>query len=183
MKRRLAVTAALLSSLVLATPVHAEKMEMGTLLGAGLGGLLGSQFGKGEGKLVTTGLGVFLGGVLGNSAGSSLDRGDEAYYNGGSRRTGYQDITWHEERNYYRGNGHAYGHRRHHRPYVVERTVVVQQPVVYEPVVQEIAYQPQREERGGYCREYQHSVHIGSRVQESYGTACLQPDGSWKVVD
>ena len=33
-----------------------------------------------------------------------------------------------------------------------------------------------------YCREYQRRVTIGGKVQDSYGTACLQPDGSWKVV-
>ena len=33
-----------------------------------------------------------------------------------------------------------------------------------------------------YCREYQRRVTIGGKVQDSYGTACLQPDGSWKIV-
>ena len=36
---------------------------------------------------------------------------------------------------------------------------------------------------GGYCREYSEPVRIGDRVQESYGTACLQPDGTWRVID
>lgn len=33
-----------------------------------------------------------------------------------------------------------------------------------------------------YCREYQRRVTIGGKVQDSYGTACLQPDGSWKIA-
>ena len=33
-----------------------------------------------------------------------------------------------------------------------------------------------------YCREFQHDVIIGGAVQASYGRACLQPDGSWKIV-
>lgn len=33
-----------------------------------------------------------------------------------------------------------------------------------------------------YCREYTRTVWIGGREQEAYGTACLQPDGAWKVV-
>ncbi len=35
---------------------------------------------------------------------------------------------------------------------------------------------------GSYCREFQHEVIIGGAVQASYGTACLQADGSWKIV-
>ena len=35
---------------------------------------------------------------------------------------------------------------------------------------------------GQYCREYTSDVVIGGRRETSYGTACRQPDGSWKVV-
>ena len=35
---------------------------------------------------------------------------------------------------------------------------------------------------GTYCREFEHEVVIGGTVQASYGTACLQADGSWKIV-
>lgn len=33
-----------------------------------------------------------------------------------------------------------------------------------------------------YCREFQRNIVVGSRVQPGYGTACLQPDGSWQTV-
>ena len=32
-----------------------------------------------------------------------------------------------------------------------------------------------------YCREYQQTVVVGGEEQEAYGTACRQPDGSWKI--
>ncbi|MBB3066205.1 RT0821/Lpp0805 family surface protein [Limibacillus halophilus] len=35
---------------------------------------------------------------------------------------------------------------------------------------------------GRYCREFQQTVTIGGRNEQAYGTACLQPDGSWEVV-
>ena len=35
---------------------------------------------------------------------------------------------------------------------------------------------------GQYCREYQQTVTVGGDQQEAYGTACRQPDGSWKIV-
>lgn len=34
---------------------------------------------------------------------------------------------------------------------------------------------------GGYCREFQNNVTIGGKDEKAYGTACRQPDGSWKV--
>lgn len=36
---------------------------------------------------------------------------------------------------------------------------------------------------GQYCREYQSQANIAGRMQYGYGTACLQPDGSWRVVN
>ena len=35
---------------------------------------------------------------------------------------------------------------------------------------------------GRYCREFQHEVTIGGKKEQSYGTACRQPDGSWEVI-
>ncbi len=34
-----------------------------------------------------------------------------------------------------------------------------------------------------YCREYTRTVSISNRQEVAYGTACYQPDGSWKIVD
>jgi surface antigen len=35
---------------------------------------------------------------------------------------------------------------------------------------------------GRYCREYTATATIGGKPQETYGTACRQPDGSWQIV-
>ncbi len=35
---------------------------------------------------------------------------------------------------------------------------------------------------GRTCREYQSTAQIAGGAQSTYGTACLQPDGSWRVV-
>jgi surface antigen len=34
---------------------------------------------------------------------------------------------------------------------------------------------------GAYCREFQSAVTIDGKEEKAYGTACRQPDGSWKV--
>jgi len=36
---------------------------------------------------------------------------------------------------------------------------------------------------GNYCREFNTTVNVGGKIQKAYGTACRQPDGSWKVVN
>lgn len=39
------------------------------------------------------------------------------------------------------------------------------------------------QKEGMYCREYQSKVNVGGSTQESFGTACRQPDGSWKIMN
>ncbi len=60
-----------------------------------------------------------------------------------------------------------------------------QQPVVWQGRGGNYQIMPVRsyEMAGGYCREYQTMISVGGRPQQGYGTACRQPDGSWKVVD
>lgn len=36
---------------------------------------------------------------------------------------------------------------------------------------------------GRYCREYTAESIIGGQVQQTYGTACRQPDGAWEIVN
>lgn len=35
---------------------------------------------------------------------------------------------------------------------------------------------------GPHCREFTKIIHVGGRAQTGYGTSCLQPDGSWLIV-
>lgn len=34
-----------------------------------------------------------------------------------------------------------------------------------------------------YCREYRTTAIVAGKEQQVYGTACRQPDGSWKVIN
>lgn len=38
------------------------------------------------------------------------------------------------------------------------------------------------EGEGRYCREYTAKVRVGGQLQDSYGQACRQPDGSWQII-
>ncbi len=33
-----------------------------------------------------------------------------------------------------------------------------------------------------YCREYQSSIIVGGKPQETWGQACRRPDGSWEIM-
>lgn len=40
-----------------------------------------------------------------------------------------------------------------------------------------------RAPNGQYCREYQTTVRVAGASRPGYGTACLQPDGTWRIVN
>jgi surface antigen len=155
MKTPKLAVAALMALSLGACDTYGQKETGGTLLGAGLGGLLGSQFGHGSGKLAMTALGVVGGGLLGNSIGRSLDRADQAYYQRASQQAVAapigETVTWNNPQS---GN---YGSVTPTRE----------------------GYQTST---GAYCREYQQEIVVGGQRKEGYGQACRQPDGSWKVV-
>lgn len=61
-------------------------------------------------------------------------------------------------------------------------------PVVYAPYnggqISAVPASPVYQTTGGqYCREYQAQVIVNGQPQPSYGTACLGPDGAWRVVN
>lgn len=61
-------------------------------------------------------------------------------------------------------------------------------PVVYAPpppapvVSAAPASAPYVASNGQTCRQYQTTIMIDGQAQPSYGTACLQADGTWRVV-
>lgn len=130
-------------------------------------------------------------------------------YSSGPHSSGpWHSRPWYD--NGYRQRGHAYGPRHSHgrdyrggywgppayRPRVVliepprTRYYVPPPPVYYAPapyggpnisaVPASPVYQAQN---GQYCREYQSTVVVNGAPQASYGTACLMPDGAWRIVN
>lgn len=56
---------------------RAEGSRWHLIVGAGVGGLAGSQIGRGKGQLIATGLGVLIGSLIGSDVGRTLDRADQ----------------------------------------------------------------------------------------------------------
>ena len=130
------------------------KQTGGTILGGIGGAVAGAQFGKGTGNLAMTALGTLLGAYVGSEVGKSLDRADQQYAMQAESKA-------------------------HTAP--VGQTISWNNPDsgnsgTYTPT------RDGRDQSGNYCREYQTTVNIGGQSEQAYGTACRQPDGSWKVV-
>lgn len=131
-----------------------NKETVGTVLGGVGGAVIGSAFGSGTGRLVGVAAGALAGAWLGNQIGASLDKAD---------RTAMERAS---------------------------------QQATTAPIGQTISWRnpdsgnsgtvtPTREgtsSSGEYCREFQQSVTVGGKTEQAYGTACRQPDGSWKIV-
>lgn len=132
-----------------------DKQTGGTLVGAGLGALLGSQIGSGRGQLAAVAVGALAGAMMGGEIGKSLDKADRAAMQRSTndaleRAPSGQSVAWNNPDS---GN--------------------------YGTVVPKPAY---RAPTGEYCREYQQTVTVGGKSEEAYGKACRQPDGSWKII-
>jgi len=149
-----AVALALVAGLSLSACAEGNNQTGATLVGAGLGGLLGSQFGSGGGQLAATALGTLAGAAIGSSIGKRMDDVDRIKMREAEQRA-YgapigETIIW---------NNPDTGHRG---------TVT--------PV------RDGRRNDGSYCREFQSEIIIGGQRERGYGQACQQPDGSWKIM-
>jgi len=153
--RKLVLAAALITGLSQAAPAHADGNGaiVGTLVGAGVGGLIGNQFGHGGGRDALTVGGVIAGGLIGNSIGSSYDN---------------------ENRYYSSSPGYTYPEPGYYQTSYVPNYVAPPAPPP-----ESVAYYSDNEQT--YCREYTQEIRVNGQLEESYGTACMQPDGSWRV--
>ena len=135
---------------------NSQKQTLGTILGAGLGALAGSQIGSGKGKLAAVAIGALGGAFAGGQLGKSLDDVDRIKA-GQTQQTTLENnkdgvsSTW---------NNPNTGHNGRITP-----------------------TSTQRASSGEYCREYEHEITVDGRNEVVKGTACRQPDGSWRVTN
>lgn len=131
------------------------KEEIGAVVGAGVGALAGSYIGSGGGQLVAVAVGTLLGSIAGSEVGKSLDRADRLAMSHAQQEALERGRS---------GNTTAW-----ENPDSGNSGDVVPQP----------AY---RQADGTYCREFSQTVTVGGKMQSAYGTACRQPDGTWKII-
>ncbi|NQU72425.1 MAG: glycine zipper 2TM domain-containing protein [Rhodospirillales bacterium] len=133
-----------------------NKQTGGTIIGAGLGALVGSQIGSGGGQLAAVAVGTLAGAFLGSEVGKSLDRADrlamqQTSHSALESAPTHQVSSWRNP-----DSGHSG---------TVTPTRTYNTP------------------SGHNCREYTQTVTIDGRTETVRGTACRQYDGTWKVAN
>ncbi len=144
---------ALISALSL-TMISCTKEDSGTLLGAIGGALIGSEVSGDSG--VGIAIGTLAGAYVGREIGRQLDEADQQKM--------YQTTQSALE------TGVSGSAAQWHNPDSGNSGSITPQP----------SY---TNNDGQYCREYQQTVTIAGEPETAYGTACRQPDGSWKIVN
>jgi surface antigen len=150
MKKILTRIIIILVGVSLAGCSNLSKQDMGVMSGGAIGGLVGSQFGQGGGKLLAVGAGVLAGALIGGAIGKNMDETDQLKVNQALEKNAIgQPAYWQNQ-----STGNNY-------------TVVPTKNVTVDG--------------NPYCREYRTTANIAGKAQQMYGTACRQPDGSWKM--
>jgi surface antigen len=146
------VSAIIAAFLLMGCESTGPKTAVGGLGGAAAGGLLAAALGGG-GEAIAAG--TILGGLLGGVIGDRLDAADRQRASQAASQA-LESVPSGQSvtwRNPDSGN-----------------TGVVTPVRTYQTAT------------GQYCREYTQTINIGGERHQSYGTACRQPDGSWRIV-
>ena len=134
-----------------ATAQDNPKTTVGALGGAAAGGLIGAAAGGSPAAIAG---GVILGGLLGGAVGNALDQRDKEMAMKQAQYSLENSQTGHSSQWQNPDSGHS-------GTFTPTRTYEAQ--------------------TGQPCREYTQEIMIGGERHESYGTACRQADGSWKI--
>ncbi len=133
------------------------KAAMGTVLGGAGGGLLGAAIGKnasGDRGFVYTAVGTLLGAMIGNSIGSSLDDMDRQYA-GYAANDALEYNRSGTPASWHNPDSGNYGYTTPTRTY----------------------------RQGAYdCRDYETTIYVDGRPETATGSACRQPDGTWRIA-
>jgi surface antigen len=128
-----------------------DNKQIGTIVGAGVGALIGNQFGSGTGNVIATVIGAGAGAYIGQRIGQYLDERDRMAMNQ-STQTALssvpvgQPVPWNNPQ-----NGHS-------------GTVTATQ---------------QYQQSGRNCRTIEQSVLVEGQPQTERSNLCQQPDGTW----
>jgi surface antigen len=131
-----------------------NKQGTGTVVGAIAGGATGAAIGGSKNRIPVLAIGAVVGGIIGNQVGQSLDEEDRRI----AAAAEYQALE----------QGQPGAPTPWDNPQTQHRGQIV--PGKY--------YQ----QNGQYCRSYTHTIYIDGEPQTSRGTACRQPDGTWRTI-
>ena len=135
----------------------ASNEQIGTIVGAVGGAVVGDALGgKGTEKVILVAAGTLAGAWLGGSVGRRLDAADRQYMQTTTQQSPETNKSGYQSEWINPDSGN--------------KGTVTPQP----------AYK-NADDR--YCREFRQTVTIAGKTEEAYGTACRQPDGSWRIIN
>ncbi len=144
-----------IAAVLLLNACETTYQERGALLGAAAGGILGNQIGGGSGQAIATVAGAMLGAFAGASVGAKMDEVDRM-----KMAQAYQQSLEYDRV----GESTTWVNPDSGNAGAIEPTRTYQTTT------------------GQYCREFQQTITVGGKTEQAYGTACRQPDGSWKII-
>ena len=127
------------------------KAVLGTLLGGAAGAGIAAAAGGGTGAIIGAGLG---GALIGGVIGNRLDARDKRIAAEAAQRAFENNRV---------GQATAWQNPESGNSGTITPTRTTQLA------------------NGQYCREYKQTVLIGGQEHQAYGTACRQPDGTWRM--
>lgn len=138
-----------------------NKQAFGTGAGAAIGGLVGSLFGSGSGRLIAVGVGAVAGGIAGNYIGKDMDEQDEQNVSGAlSTVPAGKTVGWKNKK------GSKYTFKPTDES---ESTTVIEEK------------NGQKHRVSLKCRKYVQTVNIDGKTEKAHGMACLN-HGKWEIV-
>ena len=131
------------------------KQTGGTVLGGIAGGVLGSRIGKGRGAVVATIAGAILGGLLGGAIGKQLDERDKLLMARTTQTTLEKSPSGKTSEWRNPDTGHS------------------------GTITPERSY---KSSSGETCRPFTQTIKIGGKNETAKGSACRNPDGTWRII-
>ena len=133
-----------------------DRQLSGMLISGALGGLVGNQFGHGDGRTLSTGLGLALGAYLGSEIGRSMDQEDRRYHDEAAR-SGLWDNPNGRASHWRNPKSGAYGEFTPGSASYIDQT-------------------------GHTCRRFSDRVVFSDGTRHDVeGTACLNREGEWVI--
>jgi surface antigen len=129
------------------------NQQMGAATGSVVGAVVGNQFGTGSGRVAATVAGGLIGGFVGNAIGVSLDAQAQ-------QRATLAQMQALENGRAGTPVGWNAGNARG-----------------------EVTPGPRYNVNANECRDYTHQIWIDGQPQTAHGTACRQPDGTWRAIN
>ena len=129
-----------------------HKTAVGGLGGAAAGGFLGHALGGGTAGIIG---GAIAGGLIGGAIGDRMDAADRRESERAAQRA-FETAPSGQTTQWSNPDSGNHGTITPTRTFQTDS--------------------------GQYCREFQQTVIIGGEEQQAHGTACRQPDGSWRIV-